>query len=73
MRGAPVADGLLTARELAAHLGMSAGWVLDEWEAGRLPGFKLGDGRAAPVRFRLSEVEAWLEGKRTPMKLRKVS
>lgn len=66
-------DGLLTARELAAYLGMSAGWVLDEWEAGRLPGFKLGDGKAAPVRFRASEVEAWLEAKRTPIKLRKVS
>jgi excisionase family DNA binding protein len=59
-----VADGLLTARELAAHLGMSAGWVLDEFEAGRLPGFKLGDSRASPVRFRPSEVEAWLETRR---------
>ena len=57
-------DGLLTARELGAHLGMSTSWVLDEWEAGRLPGFKLGDGRASPVRFRLSEVEAWLEERR---------
>jgi excisionase family DNA binding protein len=59
-----VPDGLLTARELAEHLGMSSSWVLDEWEAGRLPGFKLGDGRAAPVRFRLAEVEAWLETRR---------
>ena len=57
-------DGLLNARELAKYLGMSPGWVLDEWEAGRLPGFKLGDGRAAPVRFRPSEVEAWLETRR---------
>jgi excisionase family DNA binding protein len=59
-----VADRLLTARELAELLGMSASWVLDEWEAGRLPGFKLGDGRAAPVRFRLAEVEGWLETRR---------
>jgi predicted DNA-binding transcriptional regulator AlpA len=59
-----VADSLLTARELGAVLSMSTAWVLDEWEAGRLPGFKLGDGRAAPVRFRLSEVEAWLETRR---------
>ena len=56
-----MADRLLTARELGEHLGMSASWVLDEFEAGRLPGFKLGDGKARPVRFRPSEVEAWLE------------
>jgi excisionase family DNA binding protein len=57
-----VTDRFLTARELGELLGMSTAWVLDKWEAGELPGFKLGDKPAAPVRFRLSEVEAWLEG-----------
>jgi len=56
-----VSEPLLTARELADYLSMSAAWVLDRFEAGELPGFKL-SGRA--VRFRASEVEAWLEGKR---------
>jgi excisionase family DNA binding protein len=51
----------LTARELGELLGLSPATVLDWWEAGRLPGFKLG-GRA--VRFRVSEVEAWLEESR---------
>lgn len=29
-----------------------------------MPGFKLGDGKAAPVRFRASELEVWLEERR---------
>ena len=53
-------EPLLTARELAELLGLSPSTVLDWFEAGRLPGFKLG--RA--VRFRESEVEAWLEARR---------
>jgi excisionase family DNA binding protein len=48
----------MTARELADVLAVSSATVLDWFEADRLPGFKLG-GRA--VRFRESEVLAWLE------------
>ena len=51
-------ERLLTARELADMLGMSPATVLDWHEAGRIPSFKLPTG---PVRFRASEVEAWLE------------
>lgn len=54
-------ERLLTAREVAELLGMAPATVLDWFEAGRLPGFKL-NGRA--VRFRPSEVAAWLEGQR---------
>jgi excisionase family DNA binding protein len=54
-------ERLVTASELAGYLGLSTATVLDWWEAGRLPGFKL-NGRA--VRFRPSEVEAWLEAQR---------
>ncbi len=50
-------ERLVNAATLADYLGVSTGTVLDWWEAGTLPGFKLG--RA--VRFRPSEVEAWLE------------
>ena len=53
-----VNDRLLTAREVAELLGLSPSTVLDMWERGQLPGFKIG--RA--VRFRPSEVETWLEG-----------
>lgn len=55
-----VLERLLTARELAELLGLSAGTVLDWFEAGRLPGFKLG----RSVRFRASEVEVLLEAQR---------
>jgi excisionase family DNA binding protein len=55
------AEPLATAREVAAILGVSPSTVLDWFEAGKLPGFKLG-GRA--VRFRPSEIEAWLEAQR---------
>ena len=55
-----MSDRLLTARELAEYLGLSPSTILDWWEAGRLPGFKLGQA----VRFRSSEVEAWLEAHR---------
>jgi excisionase family DNA binding protein len=55
-------ERLLTARELADLLGLSTGTVLDRFEAGDLPGFRLYGGRVgAPVRFRWSEVDAMLE------------
>jgi excisionase family DNA binding protein len=56
-----VTDRLLTAREVAELLGVSASTVLDWFEARRLPGFKL-NGHA--VRFRESELEAWLDQQR---------
>jgi predicted DNA-binding transcriptional regulator AlpA len=59
-----VSEQLVTARAVAEQLGMSVAWVLDRFEAGELPGFKYGDSAAAPVRFRLSELEDWLESRR---------
>jgi excisionase family DNA binding protein len=57
-----VTERLLTARELGELLGLSTGTVLDRFERGDLPGFRLYDGKVdAPVRFRWSEVDAWLE------------
>jgi excisionase family DNA binding protein len=47
-----VSERLLTAAELADRLALSTSIVLDWFEAGRLPGFKLG----RVVRFRESEV-----------------
>lgn len=57
-------EGLLRAREVADLLGMKTGWVLDQWQAGKLPGYRLGSGKAGPVRFRASEIEAWLTARR---------
>jgi excisionase family DNA binding protein len=55
-----MSERLLTAAELADRLALSTATILDWFEAGRIPGFKLG--RA--VRFRESEVADWLEAQR---------
>jgi excisionase family DNA binding protein len=55
-----MSEHLLTARELGEQLGFSAGTIVDWAEAGKIPSFKIG-GR---LRFRQSEVEAWLEERR---------
>ena len=57
-----MSDRLLTARDLAEVLGLSAGTVLDRFERGDLPGYRLFGRKGGPVRFRMSEVEAVLEG-----------
>jgi len=56
-----VTDRLLRAREVADLLGLSPATVLDWFESGRLPGFRLS---SRAVRFRESEVEAWVESRR---------
>jgi excisionase family DNA binding protein len=53
-------ERFLTSRELADQLGFTTSTIQNWYEAGKLPGLKLG-GR---LRFRLSEVEAWLERQR---------
>jgi excisionase family DNA binding protein len=50
-------ERLLTARELAELLGVSAHTVLDWCQFGEIPHFKI-NGR---IRLRRSEVDAWLE------------
>jgi predicted DNA-binding transcriptional regulator AlpA len=67
-------EPLLTARELGGLLGVSAHTVLDRFEAGDLPGFRLFAGRdklgrpTGPVRFRESEIAAWIEEQRVEVK-----
>lgn len=56
-----VTDRLLTTREVAAFLGVSPETVLRRWRAGELPGYRLASNA---LRFRESEIEAWLEGTR---------
>ncbi len=56
-----MSERLLTAVELGALLGLSPSNVLDRWQAGDLPGYRLFGRKGGPVRFRLSEIEAALE------------
>lgn len=57
-------ERLLKAREVAELLNVEVGTVLDYFERGELPGFRIGSRVGRPVRFRLSEVEAWVEAGR---------
>jgi excisionase family DNA binding protein len=59
-----VTERLLTARQVADVLGVTPGWVLRQYQRGVLPGYRLSE-RSHPVRFRASEVEAWLETRRS--------
>ena len=54
-------DPLLTAVQTAEILGVSPATVLDRFERGDLPGFRLFGRKGGPVRFRLSEIEELLE------------
>ena len=56
-----MSERLLCAREVAELLGLSAATILDWFEGGRLPGFRLGGRKGGPVRFRASEIEAALD------------
>jgi excisionase family DNA binding protein len=56
-----MAEPLVGVPDVARHVGMPESWVYTHAAAGKLPGFKLGK----YWRFRLSEIEAWLEAHRT--------
>jgi excisionase family DNA binding protein len=56
-----MSEALLTTREVAEILGLSSEAVLRHWRAGELPGFRLS---TKVLRFRESEVLAWLESRR---------
>jgi excisionase family DNA binding protein len=56
-----MSECLLTTREVAEMLGLSSEAVLRRWRAGELPGFRLS---SKVLRFRQSELTAWLEGHR---------
>lgn len=56
-----MSECLLTTRDVAEMLGLSSEAVLRRWRAGELPGFRLS---TKALRFRESEVLAWLESRR---------
>ena len=51
-------ERLLTAKEVAARLGVHTNYIYSRAVAGELPSYRFGGNR----RFRWSEIEAWLEG-----------
>jgi excisionase family DNA binding protein len=61
-----LSDRLLTAAEVGELLGLSPATVLDHWQAGELPGFRIFGRKGGPVRFRESEIlaliETWRDG-----------
>ncbi|HXH89806.1 MAG TPA: helix-turn-helix domain-containing protein [Gaiellaceae bacterium] len=57
-----MSDRLLTAAELGELLGLAAGTILDRFERGDLPGFRLFGKKGGPVRFRESEILEALDG-----------
>ena len=56
-----MSDRLLTAREVADRLGLSAETVLRKWRAGELPGYRLASNC---LRFDRAELERWLADRR---------
>ena len=57
-----MSERLLTTRQVADFLGVSPETVLRRWRAGEIPGYRLASN---VLRFRESEIEAWLEGTRS--------
>jgi excisionase family DNA binding protein len=51
---------LLRPAEVVALLGVSRSWLYDAAKSGRIPCVRLG-GPDGPVRFRLRELEVWIE------------
>lgn len=56
--------GLLTARDLADRLGVSAETILRWTRRGELPAIRLPSGA---IRYREEAIEAWLADRTTPM------
>lgn len=60
---------LLKARDVAELLGLEMATVLDRFEAGDIPGYRLYGRKGGPVRFRESEIHEWLETSCRPVML----
>lgn len=52
---------LMTAGQVAEMLAVSHKTVLSWSELGKIPSFKLGPGKKAPVRFDLNRILAWMQ------------
>lgn len=61
-QAADAVESFLTARQLAEKLQVSADWIYDQASSGSMPSYRIGSIR----RFRISEIEDWLQGHREP-------
>jgi len=57
-------EPLIDADEAAELLGVSRWWVYEAVKAGSIPFYRLGTGPRGVLRFRRSELEAWLAARR---------
>jgi excisionase family DNA binding protein len=60
-----MSERLLTAEEVAAFLAVKISWVREATRDGRLPHLRLGRYR----RYRLSDIESWLEEQQSGRRL----
>lgn len=54
-------EGMVDIKYLTDKLNLSKDYIDDAIKKQKFPVYKLGPGKGAPVRFRLSEVERWLK------------
>jgi excisionase family DNA binding protein len=59
---ADAVESFLTAHQLAEKLQVSADWIYDQASSGGMPSYRIGTIR----RFRISEIEDWLQRHREP-------
>lgn len=57
----PALEPYIEAGRAAAYLSMSRKTLLKKARAGRLPGHPIGDGRKKMWRFRISELDRWMQ------------
>jgi excisionase family DNA binding protein len=65
---ADAVESFLTAHELAQKLQVSADWIYDQASTGDMPSYRIGTLR----RFRISEIEEWLQRHREPRSVAQV-
>ncbi len=56
-------ESFLTAHQLADRLQVSSDWIYEQAACGGMPSYRLGTLR----RFRVSEIEDWLQRRREPL------
>jgi len=57
----PPSEPYIEAGRAAAYLSMSRKTLLKKARSGRLPGHPIGDGRKKMWRFRISELDRWMQ------------
>jgi excisionase family DNA binding protein len=65
---ADAVESFLTANQLAEKLQVSADWIYDQASNGGMPSYRIGSIR----RFRISEIEEWLQRHREPRTVARV-